>query len=282
MTFWSGETLAAKLPTLITPFNPKRIDCAAYQLGIGDQAFVTSDKLSENSPEPNLVTVLTDAPKNMLRIPPGQFAFLLTHEKVVVPDDATAFISMRARYKFKGLINVSGFTVDPGWSGKLLFSVYNAGPGPVLLEKEEAAFLIVYASLDQKTKLVYDGDSKDQVSIRTSVLSGLNSQVFSPHVLKSQLDDVHKRLGTMVTFMAITTSVAGALAVITALVIAAVQLLPSWVGVVVARTLDAANYEIHQKADPAQSTASAAASSSSAAKGVVLPASAASAARKKP
>ena len=48
-------------------------------------------------------------------IPPGQFAFLLTEEVVSVPPDALAFISIRAKTKFRGLVNVSGFHVDPGY-----------------------------------------------------------------------------------------------------------------------------------------------------------------------
>lgn len=30
--FWSGETLIERLPKLIEPFVPERVDCAAYTL----------------------------------------------------------------------------------------------------------------------------------------------------------------------------------------------------------------------------------------------------------
>ena len=65
----------------------------------------------------------------MLFRSPGQFAFLLTDEIVEVPDSAMALISIKAKIKWRGLINVSGFHVDPGFKGRLIFSVYNAGPG---------------------------------------------------------------------------------------------------------------------------------------------------------
>lgn len=67
--------------------------------------------------------------------PPGQFAFILAEETVRVPPSAMAFISMRATFKMKGLVNVSGFHVDPGWNGPLIFAVHNAGPGPVHLQR---------------------------------------------------------------------------------------------------------------------------------------------------
>jgi dCTP deaminase len=81
-------------------------------------------------------------------IPPGQFAFLQTEEVVSVPVDAMAFISMKATFKMKGLVNVSGFHVDPGWKGPLLFAVYNAGPQTVHLQRGLRLFLIWIADLD--------------------------------------------------------------------------------------------------------------------------------------
>lgn len=64
--------------------------------------------------------VLTEK-KSQFTIPKGQFALLITEEIVKVPNNALAFISFKAKYKYKGLINVSGFHVDPGWYGKLTF-----------------------------------------------------------------------------------------------------------------------------------------------------------------
>lgn len=91
-------------------------------------------------------------PGDSFAVPPGQFAFLLTEEVVRVPLDAIAFISIRATIKFCGLVNVSGFHVDPGYDGRLVFSVFNAGPAPVHLERGEACFLIWFASLDGETR----------------------------------------------------------------------------------------------------------------------------------
>lgn len=251
MAFWSGEKLALELPRLVSPYRPKNLDCASYRLSVGEQAFVTSDKLTQHVPEAELVTFLGAPPKNLLRIGPGQFAFLLTEEVVEVPPSALALISMRAKYKFKGLINVSGFHVDPGWKGQLIFSVYNAGPSPILIEKGEPLFLIVYSDLDRTSEgpHLYNGEAQGQNSIKTSLLSGLNSQVFSPQILQQKLDAAYEKMSAVDLKTSITVGVASALALITGLLIAAVALLPSWVGVVTARTLDAAGYEIRQKPD---------------------------------
>jgi len=51
--------------------------------------------------------------------------------------------------------------------------------------------------------------------------------------------------------------VASGFAALIAILLATIALLPSWLGVVVTRTLGAANYEIHQKSDAPSPAASA-------------------------
>jgi len=175
MAFWRGESLSVRLPSLVTPFDPARIDCAAYTLTLGGEAFVTADLPDGGSAVEGVKLTLT--PGQQVRIAPGQFAFLLTGESVEVPADAIAFISMKARYKFRGLINVSGFHVDPGFKGHLVFSVYNAGPSPVVISQGAPLFLIWYATLDGTTSMLYQGQSK---SISDDLISNMSGQVFSP------------------------------------------------------------------------------------------------------
>jgi hypothetical protein len=129
--FWSGETLSERLKPLIDPFTPGRVDCAAYTLAIGPEIYVSPN---DQTADPTSVTVRKLTEGEAFTIPPGQFAFLLTEEVVSVPADALAFISIRAKTKFRGLVNVSGFHVDPGYRGQLTFAVFNAGQnlrGPV-------------------------------------------------------------------------------------------------------------------------------------------------------
>ena len=82
-------------------------------------------------------------------INPGEFALLQTLEKIYIPVYLMAFISVRYSYKKKGLINVSGFHVDPGYEGYITFSVYNAGPSSVVLRYGDSVFTIFFATLTQ-------------------------------------------------------------------------------------------------------------------------------------
>ncbi|PYQ63310.1 MAG: deoxycytidine triphosphate deaminase, partial [Acidobacteria bacterium] len=129
-------------------------------------------------------------------VPPGQFAFLLTEEIVAVPADAIAFISIRAKIKFRGLVNVSGFHVDPGYSGQLTFSVFNAGPTPIHLKRGQPIFLIWYASLDRESSFKKDGFVRR--GIDTDLITGIAGELQSFAGLTKRLKDVDKSLSDRV------------------------------------------------------------------------------------
>ncbi|MER9176583.1 deoxycytidine triphosphate deaminase [Mesorhizobium sp. M0955] len=160
--FWGGERLKVELGELITDFDFKRVDHASYRLRVGPEIYV-SPTGEPDDPRNKPKTLLTEG--QGFTIPAGQFGFVLTEERVTVPKEAIAFISIRAGYKFRGLVNVSGFHVDPNYEGRLIFSVFNAGPGPVHLSRGEPCFLIWYADLDRPSdvekKLGFDSIPSD-------------------------------------------------------------------------------------------------------------------------
>jgi dCTP deaminase len=188
--FWSGETLRERLVPLIEPFVADRIDCAAYTLSVGPEVYVSPN---DQTADPTTVTVRKLAPGDAFTIPPGQFAFLLTEEIVAVPADALAFISIRAKTKFRGLVNVSGFHVDPGYHGQLTFAVFNAGPVPIHLKRGQPIFLIWYASLDRETTLKKDGSV--HIGIDPELITGVAGELQSFASLSKKIKDVDKTLG---------------------------------------------------------------------------------------
>jgi len=185
--FWSGETLCARLPSLIEPFSPERVDCAAYTLAVGPEVYVSPN---DQAADPTTITVRKLAPGDAFTIPPGQFGFLLTEEVVAVPANVIAFISIRARIKFRGLVNVSGFHVDPGYRGQLTFAVFNAGPAPIHLKRGQPIFLIWYASLDRESTFKKDGHI--QMGIDTELITGIAGELQSFAGLSKRIKDVDK------------------------------------------------------------------------------------------
>lgn len=188
MPFWSGDTIEARLSGLITPFDVDDIDCAAYTLHIGGEVYVSP---SEAESKPHETTVRKLQNTDAFTIPPGQFAFLLTEEEVSIPKNILALISMKSSVKFRGLVNISGFHVDPGYSGKLVFSVFNAGPQTIHLKRGDDCFLIWFADLDLESKKHFKS-SQGFDSIKTNIVSGISGRLISLEGLNSRLEKIEQ------------------------------------------------------------------------------------------
>jgi dCTP deaminase len=181
MGFWSSETLMQRVfgEKLIEPYNHKRVKYGAYELTLGRDAFVSSS--------PSAVKKTLEV-REQITIPPGQLGLLISAETVRIPDDAIGFISIKAGAKLGGLINVSGFHVDPGFIGQLKFSVYNAGAEPIVLEEAQPLFLIWFSELDRATEDLYDGRHKDQHGITSGDVQRLQGDLPSPAALKKEIE----------------------------------------------------------------------------------------------
>ncbi|WP_048765343.1 MULTISPECIES: dCTP deaminase domain-containing protein [unclassified Acinetobacter] len=192
--FWSGYKLKKNIEILLPDYKGvNNIDCASIALTIGREVYITPSSDADTK----VKKILTDEDPQFV-IPKGQFALLITEEIVQVPIEAIAFISFKAKYKYKGLINVSGFHVDPGWSGRLTFSVYNAGPSDVVLEKGNPFALIWYADLDRAgaNQAEYKDYFKDEppvLTITSNKVSDMSGDIFSPFKLKKEIDDIKEK-----------------------------------------------------------------------------------------
>lgn len=188
MAFWTKERLEHEQTqrTLISPYSALRIEQCAYALGVAAEYAITSTEVGGAK--------RTAAAGENITIPPGQFALLLTEERITIPPSAIALISMKARFKLRGLINVSGFHVDPGFSGRLKFAVYNAGATAIDLEPGQALFLIWYCDLDQTTEAVYDGLHQAQDSITADDVMSIRGIVVSPAGIDSRVSSIEQAL----------------------------------------------------------------------------------------
>lgn len=183
MTFWSSDTILSyskSHPDFISDFQEGQIDCNSYRLQMGDEYFCTSEtKVARKK--------ILKARESFV-INPGQFAFLLSKQTLEIPPSAMAFISMRAKTKFRGLINVSGFHVDPGYKGKLIFSVFNAGPSTINISRDEEMFLIWFAELDSAA-----GKRRDEpgyTTIPNDLINGMNKELVSLYSLSKEITAV--------------------------------------------------------------------------------------------
>ena len=190
MAFWSSQRLESNLSKILDKgADPSVIDCNAITLKIGGEIYITPD-LEQTAPHSHTKQVIS--PGQPFAIPPGQFAFLLTEEAVTIPPDAMGFISFKATYKLKGLVNVSGFHVDPGWSGPLIFAVFNAGPASVHLQRGLPLFLLWIADLDAPSEKRKNGSST--VGIPPAIINNITGVVDSVYALDKRIRDELKKL----------------------------------------------------------------------------------------
>ncbi|MGM4925228.1 dCTP deaminase domain-containing protein [Tardiphaga sp. 804_B3_N1_9] len=194
MSFWDDDCWRVLGATrkVVQPFDSTRIEDAKYSLSVGDEVYV-SDEASKKTPQK-----LKEG--DGFAIDPGQFAFLLTEEIVNIPFDMLGFISIRATYKFYGLVNISGFHVDPGYEGKLIFSVFNAGPTRILLKRGEQIFSIWMAELKgpiSRTTVV-----KGHHDIPSKLITPISGRFTTAYQLEQRLDAIKEDVANLKAFRA--------------------------------------------------------------------------------
>lgn len=186
--FWGNIELRLRLPDIVSEYEEVRLDRGTYKLRIGPEVYVSPAGVG--SDQKNKTKLKLDAGRDFV-IPAGQFAFLLTEETVTIPEDALAFISVRAKYKFRGLVNVSGFHVDPGFTGRLVFSVFNAGPGEVHLERCEECFHIWFADLRDHEPM---GPKVGYQNIPSEIINPIAGEIQSFAGLDAKIKETDRRL----------------------------------------------------------------------------------------
>jgi len=131
----TGQSLDLSLTDL---FDDNSVKQASYDLRLGEEFYVvgkrTPERLSEKQP--------------YISLPPGQFAVLTCYEILHLPKKIMAFITLRNTFKMQGLVNVSGFHVDPTFKGRLVFAVQNIGPNDIRLRYKDPTFTIFFADVD--------------------------------------------------------------------------------------------------------------------------------------
>ena len=110
-----------------------------------------------------------------------------------VPPDALAFISIKAKTKWRGLINVSGFHVDPGYEGRLIFAVFNAGPVSVHLRQGQPLNICIpFASLDRPTKVIRKQPLQEHIP--ADLITGISGELQSFAGISEKVKTVEKNL----------------------------------------------------------------------------------------
>lgn len=180
---------SSEYPLLFHDFDLEDLGGASYDLKVGEEVYVTTERKE-------VPFRLDKEGEDTLVIKPGEFGFLTTYEYIYIPRDLVGLISLRFKYKRRGLVNISGFHVDPGYCGKIIFAVYNTGPSDIVLRYKEAIFMIMLEQMRSgPTTKPYKKPGYERIP--GEVISALRG----PPVSLKNLDERIKKLETRLEFI---------------------------------------------------------------------------------
>lgn len=156
----------------------KLFDNICYRLTVGDEVYISS-----------VQGPLRLERRESVAIRSGEYAVIMTAEKLKLPADKMGLVSMRFHYTGYGLINVSGFHVDPGFRGNFLFAIYNAGPTPVTIRRLEPMFMLFLVEMSDpiSSEKLYQGKYQDQEHIPSDMITALAGPSVSPQTLADRV-----------------------------------------------------------------------------------------------
>lgn len=186
MSFLGERELKSRAGNIISDYNVDSIKSNHYELTLG-QSYCSTTTNSK----------VLQATDNQIIIEPGEFYFLESFESLKIPSDLMAFISIKSKVKFKGLINISGFHVDPNFQGKLVFSVLNVGTSPINLTTREPLFQIWFADLTSSTN--YHGYHQDLAGVNGDFLNKymISNNNAYPADLQKQINKLETKLSNV-------------------------------------------------------------------------------------
>lgn len=187
--FLSGAWIEKNGKKLIFPFKEELIDCSTYTMRIGSEVYVSPDAKDGRD-----ATLFQLGHEQEISVPPGQFAFLISREHLNIPIDLMAFINLRTKLKSQGLINVSGFHVDPGYNGRLIFSVFNAGVRTIKMRADDPVLLIWFARLENPDPKFSKQGKPGHTKISSDMMASLPSEGASIGSVSARLEKLEKEL----------------------------------------------------------------------------------------
>lgn len=114
------------------------VNCAE---GVKYDFRVSSKILKANYKHPIDVNKLTESEKRGLFIDPGEMVFVLTEERLDLPDNMIAELSPKRKLSHAGVLAIGGFCIDPLYQGHLLIGLFNfsSTPFPIIPGKKVIA-----------------------------------------------------------------------------------------------------------------------------------------------
>jgi dCTP deaminase len=143
---WNDHKLYFWAKDFVRPFISSRINPSSLDLSLG-----TTYRLpfTENWSKEYIINT-------ELKLKSGQFVLMCTHERIKMPKDAAAYISLKSTTARKGIEHLNAGFVDPGFEGQLTLEIINHWPFEQVLYPHEPIVQIVLFDCHTPAKLYPD------------------------------------------------------------------------------------------------------------------------------
>lgn len=101
-------------------------------------------------------------------IEPHSFVLATTMERVILPDNITAFVEGRSSIGRLGLFIQNAGWVDPGFDGHITLELFNASPNSISLKSGMRIAQCVFCMTDIPVEIPYSGKYQNQVEATES------------------------------------------------------------------------------------------------------------------
>ncbi len=145
----------------IDPLDDGSLQAASYDMRVGHEAYVSSGH--------EKVDV---ANKGLVIIDPGEFAVIITRERVKCSPQIAGQLGLTSSYARQGLMLLSGPQIDPGFDGHLIVRVTNLAPRRIVLGYEGAFSTTQFFKLSSQVAHPYTGPRQGQASLSAKDLEG--------------------------------------------------------------------------------------------------------------
>lgn len=156
-----------------TNFSEECLQPASYDLRVGEEGFTTSAGI-----------VINIKNEGELKIQPGDFALVMTHEKLKLRTNMLGRFGLRSAYARRGLLATVGPQVDPGFEGKLVIGIVNFSSQLIKLPYLTPFCTLEFHRLKKSASTPYKGPYQGQEHLTNEIIDSIPKD---PHPLAVML-----------------------------------------------------------------------------------------------
>jgi len=129
-------------PPLISDFDAGSLRRASYDLRVGAEYFVS--EAIQTSPLGGSVRTQYLNPQQTFEIPPNSICYIRCKEKITIPSDVSAKVSLRMSYIYQGMMLAAQPPFDPGYDGFVIVMLHNLSSRVVPLKEGDRLVTIEF------------------------------------------------------------------------------------------------------------------------------------------